>query len=279
MNKKIIAAAVSVIAIASLAAALPAFAQISSSAYSPSTTGSVTGTASSTRHAAALEQHQQNVENRIQKGMTNGGKEIQNRIDALNKLLLRIQGMKNLSVTQKASFATTIQTSVTNMTNLLTKIQSDTSTTTLKADLQSIAPDYRIYMLVMPQISILSATDRVNTLVTSFQTIQTKIQARLATDATANANTSVQSALTDITAKLTDATTQSTAASNEVSGLIPDNGVKTVQTSNTAALKDAQSKIKAANKDLQAARKDVQTIVNVLIKDLKSMTNASSTGQ
>ena len=188
-------------------------------------------------------------------------KEIPNRIDSLNKLAARIQSMKNLSDAQKASFKATIQSSVTDMANLASKIQLETSTSSLAADLKSIAPDYRIYMLVEPQVSIMAAADRVNTIVTTLQTLETKIQGRVASTTNADTLASLQSALTDITAKLADATKQAQAATTEVSGLVPDNGDKTVMTSNTAALKDARSKIQAANKDIQAAYKDAQSVV------------------
>lgn len=244
------------IAVAVFSLALPAFAQ-------------TTSTTRAANRQAALQQRMQNLQGR-------GGKEIQNRIDALNKLLTRIQSMKNLSDSEKAAFSSTLQTSITSMTALESKIQSDTSTTTLRADLQTIAPDYRIYMLVMPQLSILSAVDRVNTLVTTLQTTESKIQTRVSADASLSSNTTISSDISDMTAKLSDASSQASAAQTEIVGLAPDQGNTTVMQSNTAALKDARSKIQTATKDLQSARADAGAIIKIIIGTFSAAIPASS---
>ena len=206
-----------------------------------------------------------------------GGRMLDQRVSSLQKMLDRIQKMKNLSDSQKASFSAEIQAEIGNLGDLKTKISDDTSTTTLKTDLQSITKSLRVYALIEPRANITAAADRVNTLVTMLKTVSTKIQARLATDATASADVTVQSSLTDLAAKLTDASTQSTSATTEVAGLQPDNGNQTVFLSNEAALKDAHSKIQTAQKDIVAARKDVQTIVKVLMADIKALGNTEST--
>lgn len=252
---------ISAIAITVFSLALPAFAE----------TASTTRVINQQNREVALKQRIQNAQGR-------GGKEIQNRIDALNKLLTRIQSMKNLTDAEKSSFSATIQTSITNLTNLESKIQSETSTSTLKADLQSIAPDYRIYILIMPQLSILSAVDRANTIVGTLQTTQTKIQTRVSASSTLSSNTTITSDLNDMTSKLSDATSQAAAAQAEIVSLVPDQGNKTVMQSNIAALKDARTKIQTATKDLQAARTDAKAIVKIIIGN-SNLKSASSTSQ
>ncbi|MBU6426893.1 hypothetical protein KGQ27_01495 [Patescibacteria group bacterium] len=286
MKNKSIISAVSIAATASFVFVSSAFAQVGANAAGGAAVGwhdaTITANASTTRRALNQEQRQAALTRRIQNGQNNGGKEIQNRIDALNKLLVRIQSMKNLSDSEKASLAATIQTDITSMTNLEAKIQSDNSTTSLRADLQTIAPDYRIYMLIMPQVSILSAADRVNTLVNSLQIIQGKIQSRVSADAGLSGNTTIAANLSDMLARLSDASTQAAAAQTEVAALTPDQGNTTITQSNTSALKDARSKIQAAIKDLQAVRKDVQTIIKLIIqsdKNLGASAPASTTAQ
>ena len=227
-------------------------------------------TANQTQKQALLQTRTQNLQNR-------GDTQTTNRINALNKLLTRIQGMKNLTVAEKTAFSSTIQTSVTSMTNLQAKIQSDTSTTSLQADLKTIAPDYRIYMLIMPQISILSAVDRVNTLVASLQTIQNKIQTRVSGNAGLSSNTTISSDLSDMTAKLSDASNQANAAESEVVNLQPDQGNQTTMQSNNAALKDAQSKMKTAAQELITVRKDAGAIVKLIVSSNKNSGISTST--
>jgi hypothetical protein len=217
---------------------------------------------------------------RIQSGQNRGDTLTNQRINSLNQLLSRVQGMKYLSVSEKSSLAASIQAEITDMTNLQSKINGDTSTTSLKDDIGSITKSYRVYALVEPQARISSASDRILNIVSMLGTVVTKIQTRLASDSTASANVTVQSDFTDITAKTADATTQANAAVAETSSLQPDNGNTTVAASNTAALKDARTKIQTAQKDLQAAEKDVQAIVKILVQEVKSIGNmGSSTGQ
>ncbi len=186
--------------------------------------------------------------------------EISGRVEDLIKLQSRIQGMKNLSDSQKASFAATIQTQIAALNALAAKIKTDTSTTTLRADIQSIGPAYRIYMLIHPQLAILAAGDRITTIVGMLQALGTKFDARLA--AHANADASVK--LAELRAKIADASVQEQAAVTGVINLQPDQGNKTIMDSNTAAIKAARIKIQAAMKDVRTAFGDARAIAQLL---------------
>ena len=202
--------------------------------------------------------------------------EIANRIDSLNKLLLRINSMVKVSASDKAGLTSSLQTEIANLTSLKNSIDTDNSTTSLKDNFQSITKSYRVYMLVVPQASITAAADRVLDLVSSFNTLTTKLQGYITTAQSSGVNvSSAVSAMALITVKVTDAGTQANAAISEVSALQPDQGATSTITANTAALKDAQSKIKAATADLTAARKDVTTVANVIKDSMKIQTNAS----
>jgi hypothetical protein len=65
-------------------------------------------------------------------------------------------------------------------------------------------------------------------------------------------------------AKIATASTSISAAVTEIASLQPDNGVASVMTSNTAALKDAHTKVMAAQKNLVTARTDAGIIVKAL---------------
>ncbi|MDE2188751.1 MAG: hypothetical protein KGJ35_03435, partial [Patescibacteria group bacterium] len=200
-----------------------------------------------------------------------GDTEIANRIDSLNKLLSRINAMVKVSESTKSNLSTSINTLVSNLTTLKATIDADTSTTSLKTDMQSIVNAYRIYMLVIPQANIAAASDRVLTIAGELNTIAAKIQAAN----TANNSVAV-SALADLSAKTADATTQANAAVSETASLQPDNGNKTVAAANTAALKDARTKIQTAVKDLETARKDAGTAVKAIRGSVKASATVSA---
>ncbi len=211
---------------------------------------------------------------------TRADAEITRRVNALNALSTRINAMVKISASDKATLSSTIAAQVTAMTNLQAQIAADAaanSTTSLKADIQSITKSYRIFALIIPQGAIEAAADRVLDIAGMFTTLSGDLQTRItaAQNAGANMTTSV-SALADMNAKVADAQTQVNAAVSETASLQPDNGNTTIMASNTAALKDARTKIQAAQADLTAARADAGTIVKALFQ-LKVSAAASGT--
>jgi hypothetical protein len=201
---------------------------------------------------------------------------IDQRVKSLNDLITRIQEMKNVTPNQKATITGNVQSLVTNLTDLKSRIATD-ATSTLKTDLQSITGSYRVYALAMPEVNILASGDRITTIAAQLNAIQAKIQARLAADTTLTGNTVITADLADMSAKVADAMTNTRAAAAEVTPLMPDQGDKVKMASNLAALKDARSKIKAAADDLKAARKDVQAILDIIKKSEKGTKKTTAT--
>jgi hypothetical protein len=195
-------------------------------------------------------------------------KEIEKRVKDLNKLEDRILEMKNVSDAEKKSFSDSINSEISNLDDLKGKIGSSTDMTTLKSDVASITKDTRIYALVIPKMHILAANDKAMTAVNMLNAMVTKLQTRIS-DAQANGKdvTALNTALADLSAKLADATSLSGSISSGISTLVPDQGNKTVMSSNEAALKAARKNISLINADLSAARKDV----NIILKGVKGV--------
>lgn len=243
-------------ALLTLSTALPAFAlDVNVAAKAGARVGSTTvGT-----KAAA------NLSTRIANAKSHAEQEITRRVTSLNALNARIQDMKRLVADQKTAFAATIQTQIVALTALQTKITADADIDTLKTDIKSITESYRIFMLVMPQIQINAAADRIQTTAAALTALSGKLSARI-TDAQTKGKdvATLQTNLTDMNTRIADANTQATAAITLTASLKPDNGDATVAASNKAALKDARTKLAAARADLEAARKDAGTIVKAL---------------
>jgi len=207
---------------------------------------------------------------RIQSQMNNlvsrADQEITRRITGLNNLASRITSMKRIDSADQANISSSVQSQISVLTSLKTKIDADTDIATLRADVQSITKSYRIYALIIPQGAVFAAADRAIYISGQVDAVSTKLSGRISTAQTAGKDVSAaQASLSDLNAKSADAKTEAQAAVSEVSALKPDNGDQTLLQANTAALKDARSKIQAAGKDLQAARQDATDI----IKDLK----------
>jgi hypothetical protein len=260
-RKAIASAGVAVAMVAT--AALPAFAQTAglglgvNASASASVAGIKVGAAVGATLAA-----------RIKDITTRADAEITRRINALNALAGRINEMTRLSATDKTNLSTSIAGQVTAMNTLQAQITADAAannTSSLKTDVQSIASSYRIFILVLPQGSIEAASDRVLTIVGTMNDLSAKFSTRIsAAQAAGNDVTAANASLADMNAKVSDANTQATAAASEVVSLTPDNGNATIEASNTAALKDAHSKILAAQQDFLTARADALAIIQDL---------------
>jgi hypothetical protein len=193
-----------------------------------------------------------------------GDTEIDTRIESLNKMIARLGDAQRLSTDAKASLTATLTAQITALTNLKAQINTE-ATTTLKGDTKSITDGFRIYALIMPKAAINAAADRVMTIAAQMETLSGKIGARITAAQTAGADVSAATAAhTDFDAKVADAKVQAQAAVSLVANLSVDNGDATIRTTNTAALKDAKTKLDAAQADLKAARKDVDTIVKAI---------------
>jgi hypothetical protein len=207
--------------------------------------------------------------------------EIARRVKALSALSTRVNAMVHLSGDQKSSLSATIQAQIDLMNTLQGKIDADASsnsTSSLKADIQSIGKAYRVFLLVIPQGAIQAAADRVMTIGGMFTQFAAKLQTRISDAQNAGIDMSASvTALADMNAKIADANAQAQAAVNETASLQPDNGDQTVLASNTTALKDARAKLQTAQKDLVAARSDAGTIVKALTSIKVSATASSTT--
>lgn len=286
LNRKIISF-VATIALLASGIALPAFAinlttlgaSAKANASATATVGgtSVSGSASANTkvsiQAAALAKV-------ITTAQTRADQEITRRINALNALNTRVNAMVKVSASDKSTLSSNIATQIAAMNTLQTQIAADAaanSTTSLKIDIQSITKSYRIFALIIPQGAIEAAADRVLDITDMMTTLGTQLQTRITAAQTAGNNMSVEvAALADMNAKIADANTQANTAVTEVASLQPDNGNATIEASNTAALKDARTKIQTSQQDLTAARKDAGTIVKALLA-LKVSATASST--
>lgn len=215
------------------------------------------------------------LQQRISAMQARGAKEIDSRVTNLGSLISRLQQMRNLSDAQKSSIVATIQNLISNLNTLKTQINSDTSTTSLKNDDQAITQNYRVYALVMPQLNIVAAADRIITIDNMMSIVGSKLQSRLTQESNISNISALQAALSDMSAKLADAKSQAQAAVSEVTPLVPDQGDKTKMAANTATLKNARTKIQAAQKDLTAARKDASTIIAALVKADRTLMNGS----
>ncbi|HVV15022.1 MAG TPA: hypothetical protein VHD55_01315 [Candidatus Paceibacterota bacterium] len=205
--------------------------------------------------------------------------EIDRRVKVLQDLAVRVGAMTKVTADFKANLNTNVQTQISGLAALKTKIAADQDGPTLRADISSITQAYRIFALVVPQARIAAAADREATIINMLAGIGAKLQARVQAAGAAGGN------VTDVTAELTrmgeslgsaQAHAQAAVASSAV--LVPDGGDKDKMKANTDALVSARKEVGAAHADLAAARKSVDTILKSL-HALAPAAAASASGQ
>ena len=172
--------------------------------------------------------------------------------------------MKNVSASEKANISSEVQTNITGLTALQTKIDADTDITVARADAASVFTSFRIYALVIPQGYIEVGADRVNTISSLMTAFAVKLQTRITTDQNAGDNVAaLQTALADIGTQTTAANAQASIAQDGVVNLTPDQGNATVAASNKAALVAARANIKTATSNLKMQDKIFRPLLMV----------------
>jgi len=206
--------------------------------------------------------------------MQRAQKEITRRLDFLNDLITKLNGIKKITSAGKADLQSQIQAQIDSLNTLQTKINNDTDNVTLKADVKSIVSDYYIFLFFRVKVNLLIASDRASSATDNLNQIYTKLQTRINQDQTPGEIASLNSLLSDMNAKLTDANTENTAVQTELTPLVAQG-----YPGNKTTLDDASVKIKTAISDLKAVYQDALQIRQGL-KGLK-ITNpeASSSAQ
>lgn len=207
--------------------------------------------------------------------------EIDRRIEALTKLDEKTEGKKRVSAEGKASVDAMVAAEIASLNELRARIAADTSTTSLKANMEAITTSHRVFMLIVPQGHISASADAVKTSVASMTALITKLAARLTEASTAGSDVSAQQkALADAQTKLTTATAAADAAVALTKDLKPDNGDKTIADANKKALEAGRAKIKEANDALKGARADIKTATDGIKKlNTRATVNATTSVQ
>ncbi len=207
-----------------------------------------------------------NSEERMRNAKERAQAEIERRIAGLQRLLLRIEAMKRVSDSFKGELKTTVDAEIANIEALAAKIEAGTSTSTLKADIQSITKSYRIFALIMPQANIAAAAERIVTITATMGEIGAKLKIRIdEAAATAGSDTAALSdELISLSAHIDAANTYAEEAVEGTANLEPDGGDETVLQANQAALQAAREKLRLAHEEIVAGRANIKAIIDGL---------------
>lgn len=206
---------------------------------------------------------------RVESLIKRADNEINRRLAALNNLTTKVNALKRISDGQKAAFVAEIQSNITELNNLKSKIDSDTDPVTLKEDVQSIVVNYRIFALYIPKIHLLAGAEITGEVAGSLGSLAIKLQNKISMDKDAGKDvTELQKLLADMQTKISDASNQAANITDTVIQLVPSG-----YPGNSVNLASARDMLKAARAAIQTARQDAQQI----IKGLKAIQDKATT--
>ncbi|MGD0249018.1 MAG: hypothetical protein ABSB75_08210 [Candidatus Limnocylindrales bacterium] len=188
-----------------------------------------------------------------------GDCEINRRFATLDQLASRVSGSKTLTSSDAAALTAEIGSTKSGLTSLKATIDAETSIPALRADIVKIATDYRVYVLVVPQVNLVSAADAVIASQTVFSKINTNLTARIAAAKAAGKDvTAAQADLDKMNAAVTAAVGLASPLPAALLPLTPAqyNGgtAGPVLTGARTALGQARDQLKAARADAKACR-------------------------
>ena len=126
-----------------------------------------------------------------------GDCEINRRFVTLNALSAKIAASKVLTSSDASALSAIVSPTRSGLTSLKATIDAETDLTALKADIAKIAPDYRVYLVVVPQVNLVNGADMVIAAQAKFATVNTNLSARIAAAKAAGKNTTAAQAALD----------------------------------------------------------------------------------
>ena len=188
-----------------------------------------------------------------------GDCEINRRFTTLDALSAKISASKVLTTSDAAALQSEIASTKSGLTSLKATIDSETSLPALRADIAKIAADYRVYLLVAPQVNLVSAADGVVAAQTRFADVNTRLAARIAAAKAAGKNTAAaQTALDAMNAAVAKAVGLAQPLPAKLLPLTPaqyNSGTAgPIMTSARATLGQARDQLKVAMASAKACR-------------------------
>ncbi len=208
-------------------------------------------------------------------------KAIDNRIAELNRLSTRIQNDTRLSADEKTSLTTDINTDISGLTSLKTKIDADTDITTARADAKTIVTNYRIFMVLVPKIRLLITIDNLSALDTKLQGLAPKLQDLINNLKTQGKDvTTLQASLDDMNSRHNDISTRLVTDKTKVQG-VSINDFATAHSTFVSVRQDLAQNVRASfaqiRHDIAQMREDFKINIKNGSAEPKSSSSSSAT--
>jgi ribonuclease HII len=180
---------------------------------------------------------------------------IQGRISTLHALSLAAQDSKYLTSDERTSLDTQINSDLSGLTALATKMSGETTVDAVHTDENAMVDDYRVYMLMAPQTRLVDGLAAETDAASTLQKAYTALQELLAKQP-GGGTSQQQSELADMQSQITAA---QAAIGNEVAAVLaiqPGPDASSIE----SALAPVRSAAKTGHTDLVQARHDAKDL-------------------
>ncbi len=198
---------------------------------------------------------------RLQRIISRGNLEIERRLVTLNTLSSKINSATKLTSSDATTLNNTVNGDITTLNTLKTQLDADTTITAAISDATSVITNYRVYLLVVPQVNLVKAADDQQVAEGKLTALATKLQTRInAAQQQGTSVTTMQASLVDLNSKVAAAQTISSNIETTVIGLVPSD-----YNSNPAVLSGDRNQLVNAQTDIKTAEVDAQNIISQLM--------------
>jgi hypothetical protein len=185
---------------------------------------------------------------------------ISRRLTSLSDLQNRVGGASVLTAAHRSALLGIIGSDRSGLSALEAKIAADTSASQLRADCQDIVTGYRVYVLVVPQVHLTIAADRVDFVDDKIQGLHGKLEVALQGCSAGPAECqAAEQAFDDLQSKVRQSNQAVAGVAAEVLGLTPAG-----YPGNAAVLDAARTSVQNAHTALEDARHDITIIRQAL---------------
>lgn len=186
---------------------------------------------------------------------------LHDRVTTLSALTASIAADPHLSSQDRSALDQLLAAETSGINQLSATVQAATPQTTtvaqLRADAKTMVDDYRVYLVMSPQVHLTEAADTETAVETTFENNESKIQARIAN---AGNPPDAVAAYNDLVTQVANATKATGAANIPAVLAVTPQGYP----GDGAPLSAARSSLGTAHTDLVAARGDLRTIIDVI---------------
>lgn len=182
------------------------------------------------------------------------------RLSALNRAIPAVESDKWISASDQPTLLATLNSDVSGLTALGSRIQSDTTSGVALSDYRTIFTDYRVFALALPQARFAAACDDITGgVLPRLQDAQSKLQSLLSGVDSGKDSSGVQAAMADLGSQISAISSATSDLAATVLGYTPSD-----YDADPGILAGPKSTLLSSRADVKAARDDIATVVAAL---------------